>query len=68
MIIDGLRPQSGRSAGSGLQDADSDADVEEDYTRSRTGGSGRPKRRNHWENGLSVSLSFLPLSVEFTPI
>jgi len=61
MIIDGLRPQIGRSAG--FQDAGNDADVEEDYSSPRTRKGGGPRRRNQWENGLSVSFSPLLLSL-----
>jgi hypothetical protein len=60
MIVDGLRPQFGRSVGLGPQDPGNDSDAEEDYQSPRTRRrGGAPKRRNHWENALSVSFSSL---------
>ena len=58
MIVDGLRPQTGRHIGSGFQDPGDDADVEEVYSRPTTRNRGRPNRRTPWENILSVSLVF----------
>ena len=66
MIIDGLRPRSGHPVGFRLQDPGDDGDVEEVYSRPRTRKSGRPKRRNKWENALSVSVSFFPLDPAYT--
>ena len=51
MIVDGLRPHAGRSAGSGLHDTDNDGDVEDVYSPRR---GSAPKRRNYLENELSV--------------
>jgi hypothetical protein len=67
MIIDGLRPQPGRSVGAGLQDTGNDGDVEEDYPRPRSRKSGGPKRRSRWENTLSVSFSSLLFLTQLTP-
>lgn len=61
MIVDGLRPRSGRTFGSGHQDPGSDGDVEEDYPRLRGRKSGGPKRRNKWENALSVRFGIFSL-------
>lgn len=69
-IVDGLRPQPNCSVGSGLQDHGSDADVEEDYPGRKAPKGGGPKRRNQWENMLSVSpcsLALLPGLDELTP-
>lgn len=60
MIIDGLRPQPGQSVGSGLQDPGNDGDVEEEFSSPRARRTGGPKRRNKFENALSVSPSFVP--------
>ena len=61
MIVDGLRPQFGHShsVGSGLQDPGNDGDIEDHYSRPGPRTRGGPKRRNNWENVLSVSFSSL---------
>jgi len=62
IIVDGLRPQSNRSVGLDLQDPGSDGDVEEGLSRPKKSKGGGPKRRNRWENLLSVSPWSLPLT------
>jgi len=57
MIIDGLRPQSGRSVGSNLQDPGDDGDVEEDSPRPKPRRGRGTKRRDRFENELSVSFT-----------
>lgn len=59
MIIDGLRPELGRSVGSNLQDAGNDGDVEEGYPGVRSRGGNGSRRRDHSENELSVSFASL---------
>ena len=61
IIVDGLRPQFNRSVGFSLQDPGNDADVEEGRSRPKNPKGGGPKRRNQWENLLSVSPCSLPL-------
>ena len=67
MIIDGLRPQIGRSAGLGPQDTGNDGDVEEDYPGPTARRSRAPKIRHPSENMLSVSFSPLLLANRLTP-
>ena len=67
MIVDGLRPQSGRSSGS-IQDPGNDGDDEENYAKPSTRKGGGPKRRNKWENTLSVSFSPTPLPTHITRV
>lgn len=52
MIVDGLRPYVGRSAGPDLHDTGNDGDAEEDYSHRKRGCA--PKRRDYAENKLSV--------------
>lgn len=56
MIIDGLRPRSGRPAGSNFQETGSDGDVEGDLPGPRARNSRGPTRRSQRENLLSVSV------------
>ena len=66
LIVNGLRPQVGRPVGLGLQDHGDDGDDEEDYQPPKTSRGGAPKRRNRWENELSVRLDSLLLSHRLT--
>ena len=59
MIIDGLRPQLGRSVGANLQDTGNDGDIEECHPGVRSRGGNGPNRRNRSENELSVSFASL---------
>ena len=57
MIVDGLRPlvQTGRFAGPAPRDTDNEGDVEEEYSVPGVRKGRVPKRREPWENELSVS-------------
>lgn len=67
MIIDGLRPQLGRSVGSNLGDAGNDGDVEGGYSEPKRREGNRTKRRDHLENELSVSSAPLPVMLAYRP-
>lgn len=63
MIIDGLRPmiQTGRSTRLAPHDTADDGDVEEDYPGPGVRNRRAPKRREAWENELSVSFALFYL-------
>lgn len=66
MIVEGLRPRLGRSADLAPGDPGNDGDVEEYRPRGSTLERRRPKRRNHWENMLSVRSCSCLLSTRLT--
>lgn len=67
MIIAGLRPHIGRSAGLGPQDSGNDGDAEEDYPTLGTRRRSAPKRRSPHESELSVSSNCIIFSSGLTP-
>jgi hypothetical protein len=69
MIIDGLRPQPGRSVGLDPYDTAADGDIEEDFPRTGIRRRRAPKRRSPQETALSVSCtSFQLLEQAYTRI